>query len=136
MESSTFVWGIINLWNKKFSEMLSCSEDVSSVFEKLTSKHVKLERFGSDYKKQTIPFSCFERSMIMVDYFMPHVFNSNVDSSLIDEFIRCSIFPFPYFKFGHQSNFSFLYSLVQEPKNREIQLSFVSFRGTLLKRCY
>lgn len=39
--------------------MLSCSEDVSSVFEKLTSKHVKLERFGSDYKKADNPIFLF-----------------------------------------------------------------------------
>lgn len=77
--------------------MLSCSEDVSSVFEKWTSKLVKLERFGSDYKKQKMPFSCFEKSMTMVDYFMPNVFNSNVDSSFIEKFIRFSIFPFPIF---------------------------------------
>lgn len=77
--------------------MLSCSEDVSSVFEKLTFKHVKLERLESDYKKQIIPFSCFERSMMMVDYFMPNVFYSNVDNSLIEKFIRFSIFPFPIF---------------------------------------
>ena len=47
-------------YGSKFSvKMLSCSEDVSSVFEKLTSKHVKLERFGSDYKKADNPIFLF-----------------------------------------------------------------------------
>lgn len=126
MESPTFVWGIVNLWNKKIllSKCWLAFSFLFFVFEKLT---LSFRYFWYGYRILDANYLLSRECdcwLFCIQYLTFYRLILIWVTQKLKIWSNLAIF-FPlHSKFGHHSDFSFLYGLVQGPKNRKIRCKF------------